>query len=783
MQSGIEISLLNQATASQHTSAMFQIGGLAKCAILKSNQSKSTSRFVAKTSAIVASVVILTLVIALGMLNRTTDSVNHLSAVREQSRFSRAIDNEVDAVKGELAMLASGRSTRDFGREEPLERDINRDFERYAWSHFGFSSAYLIDAKGQVITGQEQGSRAGQTAFDGLVPLLYSLLKNALTENGRILSDGRALLMSPGHEIELGAARLLHDGNRALIAVVLPLRRKSNAEGSYASGPLLAVAVKELTAATLSGLALRHGIDRFEITRELNGNTPSAIALKDGTDTTKAYLRWTPQRPGDPLFAMSVPVFSAAIAFIVLMLAWVFWNLRGVAAEIGRREEIAGQLVHLDELSGLHNRRSFEVLRAENLARIKDNGGSVALLMLDLDKFKPVNDLHGHKVGDELIRAVSQRLLEQVRDTDCVARLGGDEFAIIQNDMQTPRDAAQLGQRILDALNKPFDINGVEVSIGVSIGIALSPCDTDEKETLLRLADTALYRAKSEGRNRVCFFERDMDRSVQMSRIVADDLRQAIENDQLVLHYQPQVSSDGTRVSGVEALVRWQHPVHGMIPPVDFISIAEQRGLIVPLSQWVLRRACLDAQRWPSLRLAVNVSPIDFRNPEFVRNVDRIIKETGFDASRLELELTEGVVVEDADAAERAMIELRALGIGLALDDFGTGYSSLIYLRRFAFDKIKIDRSFLEYMETTGESAILVHSVVHLGRALGLRVCAEGVETAEQHRFLQAVGCHELQGYFFSRPIPADKMDSYLATLAGGTDRAETISGDTAAAA
>ncbi len=759
---------------------MFQIGGLAKCAILKSNQSKSTSRFIARTSALVAAVVILTLFTALGMLNRTTDSVNHSSAIREQSRFVRAIENEVDAVKGDLAMLASGRSIRDFAEAEPHEGDVHRDFGRYAWSHFGFSSAYLVDAVGHVIVGQEQGASAGQAAFDALGPLLSPLISGSIAASRRVQADGRAQLMSPGHEIELGTAKLLHDGSRAFIAVALPLRRKATDAEQGLTMPLLAVAVKELTAATLSALATRHGIDRFEITQQLNGDNASAIALKDGTGTTKAYLHWTPERPGDPMFAMSVPVFSAAIAFIVLMLVWVFWNLRGVAAEIGRREEIVGQLVHLDELSGLHNRRGFEVLHAENLGRIKQSGGSLALLMLDLDRFKPVNDLHGHKVGDELIRAVSLRLLEQVRSGDCVARLGGDEFAIIQNDIASPRDVAQLGQSILEALNKPFDINGIEVSIGVSIGVAMAPCDTDEKETLLRLADTALYRAKSEGRNRVCFFERDMDRSVQMSRIVADDLRAAIENDQLVLHYQPQVSSDGTKVSGVEALVRWQHPVHGMIPPIDFISIAEQRGLIVPLSQWVLRRACLDAQRWPELRLAVNVSPIDFRNPEFVRNVGKIIKETGFDASRLELELTEGVVVEDADAAERAMIELRALGVGLALDDFGTGYSSLIYLRRFAFDKIKIDRSFLEYMETTGESAILVHSVVHLGRALGLRVCAEGVETAEQHRFLQAVGCHELQGYFFSRPVPADKLDDYLAALA---DQPATGTGNTAEAA
>jgi EAL domain-containing protein (putative c-di-GMP-specific phosphodiesterase class I) len=304
---------------------------------------------------------------------------------------------------------------------------------------------------------------------------------------------------------------------------------------------------------------------------------------------------------------------------------------------------------------------------------------------------------------------------------------------------------------------------GVEVAIGCSVGIAVAPRDGTDRETLLRLADTALYEAKNSGRNRFSFFEPQMNRSLLVKRMVEDDLRNAIERDELTLHYQPQVSIDGATIIGVEALVRWPHPVHGMIPPSEFIQIAEERGLIVPLSEWVLRKACLEAKRWKGIRLAVNVSPIQFRHKDFVSNVIRIIEETDFDPAQLELELTEGVLIEDADAAETAMMDIRAHGVGLALDDFGTGYSSLIYLRRFAFDKIKIDRTFLEYMEEAGESAILVHSMAHLGRALGLRVCAEGVETAEQHRFLQAIGCHELQGFLFSKAVPASEIDRLLA--------------------
>jgi EAL domain-containing protein (putative c-di-GMP-specific phosphodiesterase class I) len=296
----------------------------------------------------------------------------------------------------------------------------------------------------------------------------------------------------------------------------------------------------------------------------------------------------------------------------------------------------------------------------------------------------------------------------------------------------------------------------------VSIGVALAPEHGRDRETLMRLADTALYEAKSEGRNRHRVFQRQMDETIRMRKIVEDDLRRAIAEDELVLHYQPVFSADGESIVALEALVRWNHPQQGMIPPASFIAMAEERGLIIPLGEWVLRRACQDGRRWPHLRMAVNVSAIQFRHRDFVASVMRALTETGFEPSNLELELTEGVIVEDADAAEAAMMELRALGVNLALDDFGTGYSSLIYLRRFAFDKIKIDRSFLESMEATGESAILVHSIVHLGRALGLTVTAEGVETPEQHRFLQALGCHQLQGYLFSKPVPREEIDRLL---------------------
>ena len=455
-----------------------------------------------------------------------------------------------------------------------------------------------------------------------------------------------------------------------------------------------------------------------------------------------------------------IVLFGSAVAAILFLLLVV--SIRRLSLELAQSQERAQTLFGRDPLSSLPNRLLFSERLDAELSRLGRMEGGVAVHFLDLDRFKDVNDTHGHQAGDELIKQVAQRLSDLLRGADTLARFGGDEFAIIQTGIRSSQDAEALARRILDSIGLPFEIGDARVSVGVSIGVALAPENGTNHEMLMRLADTALYQAKSEGRNRFSFFERTMDEAIRMRKIVEDDLRHAILRDELTLHYQPVFSADGRTIVAVEALVRWPHSSQGLISPNSFISIAEERGLVVPLGEWVLRRACMDGRRWPDLRIAVNVSPIQFRQRDFVASVVRTLRDTRFDPTRLELELTEGVVVEDADAAEAAMMELRALGVNLALDDFGTGYSSLIYLRRFAFDKIKIDRSFLESMEATGESAILVHSIVHLGRALGLTVTAEGVETREQHRFLQALGCHQLQGFLFSKPVPPEEIDRLL---------------------
>ena len=494
----------------------------------------------------------------------------------------------------------------------------------------------------------------------------------------------------------------------------------------------------------------------------------TGVLFEDIATGESLYLTWEAARPGDALKRRIGVAAIPPLAVTALLFLLVVINTRRVARELAdshaRAESLAGQ----DPLSGLPNRLLFgqtldgALMRLDDQIRAGEQEEGFALMFLDLDRFKEVNDAHGHQAGDALIQEVAKRLRELLAPGDTLARFGGDEFAVLQNGVGSDEDARMLAARILHALSEAFSIGSNSVNVGVSIGIALAPRDSRDRETLMRMADTALYEAKSEGRNRCSFFHREMEDALQMRKVVADDLRRAIAENELTIHYQPIFSADGRNVVSLEALVRWPHPTKGMISPAKFVPLAEQSGLVIPLGEWVVRRVCEDGKRWPGVKIAVNVSPIQFRQRDFVESVISVVEETGFDPSRLELELTEGVVVEDADAAEHVMAQLRDYGFPLALDDFGTGYSSLIYLRRFAFDKIKIDRSFLESLDEMGESAILVHSIVHLGRALGLTVTAEGVETPEQHRFLMALGCHEMQGFLFSRPICADDVDALI---------------------
>ena len=414
-----------------------------------------------------------------------------------------------------------------------------------------------------------------------------------------------------------------------------------------------------------------------------------------------------------------------------------------------------------DALTELPNRTAFHESMVQALLRTRRKARQ-AVLCLDLDEFKNVNDTLGHPVGDALLRAVAARLRTCVREADTVARLGGDEFAVLQIDIDRPEDAGALAQRIIEVLNEPFDLGGHQVVIGSSIGIAMAPHDGRSAEQLMRNADMALYRAKADGRSAYQFFEAQMDAQLQARRHLETDLRKALAQGEFELFYQPLLNADTEEITSCEALLRWRHE-RGMIPPVEFIPLAEEIGLIVPIGEWVLHQACAEAASWPTeISVSVNVSPAQFKARTLVQTVLDALARSGLSASRLELEITESVLLADNEATIATLHQLRDLGIRISMDDFGTGYSSLSYLRSFPFDKIKIDRSFVRDLSTQGDCAAIIRAVTGLGRGLGMTTTAEGVETREQLQQIRDEGCNEVQGFLFSIPKSARDIREFI---------------------
>ena len=428
-----------------------------------------------------------------------------------------------------------------------------------------------------------------------------------------------------------------------------------------------------------------------------------------------------------------------------------------------RAEQSIAHMARHDALTDLPNRVLFRERMAEGLARVDAQGETLAVFCLDLDNFKGVNDTLGHPIGDRLLGAIAERIRGAVGENDTVARLGGDEFAILQADA-TPHGAGALARRLAALISEPVDIDGQEINSGVSIGIALAPNDGNAADHLMKCADLALYRAKAEGRGTFRFFEPDMDAHIQARRALEVDLRRALNNGEFTLAYQPQINLAGNELIAMEALLRWSHAERGPVPPSEFIPLAEEMGLIVPLGEWVLREACKDAARWPdSIKVAVNLSPVQFRSRGLVTMVTQALAAARLEPNRLELEITEAVLLQDDETIVTMLHQLRTLGVRIAMDDFGTGYSSLSYLRSFPFDKIKIDRSFIKDIDRNRDSAVIIKAIAGLGQSLGIETTAEGIETAEQLELVRRAGCTEMQGYLASPPRPATEVDELIA--------------------
>ncbi|SEM83375.1 PAS-domain containing protein [Bradyrhizobium sp. OK095] len=435
--------------------------------------------------------------------------------------------------------------------------------------------------------------------------------------------------------------------------------------------------------------------------------------------------------------------------------------------DVTERHKAQARVAHMarhDALTDLPNRTLFREKMGEGLNQVAIAGGAMAVLCFDLDNFKTVNDRLGHAAGDRLLRWVAARLKESVGEHDTVARLGGDEFAVLQRGPQ-PQSAERLARRLVEIIGHPPPLESQSIHVGVSVGIAIAPDHGLDADELMKCADLALYQAKAKGRGAYQLFEPEMEEQARSRHALEHDLRGALESNEFHLVFQPQVRLDTTELTGFEALLRWKHPTRGLVSPAEFIPLAEENGLIVPIGEWVLRSACATAASWPAMTIAVNLSPVQFRSRGLVTMVTSALAEAGLPPQRLELEVTETALLDDSEATIEILHQLRGLGVRVSLDDFGVGYSSLSYLRKFPFDRIKIDRSFVGTLGESPESVAIVRTIASLGSVLGVETTAEGVETIEQLDFVRACGCTAVQGFYFGRPCPADEVGRTIERL------------------
>jgi diguanylate cyclase (GGDEF)-like protein len=563
-------------------------------------------------------------------------------------------------------------------------------------------------------------------------------------------------------------------GQPAMVSV-MPIVPSSDRMVQDPGSEYIHVSVKFIDADVLAKIA-----DQYLLANAHLAVAPSpdgaSIDLRNAAGEQLGIIAWNPNRPGLTLARKAGPAILGVAVLSTGLLAFLLRRLRRASLQLQVSQGQAQYLAFHDTLTGLPNRALFEDRLKRALVTVKRGRGKIALIYLDLDRFKYVNDTFGHPAGDELVRQTAKRLGHAIREADTVARLGGDEFAIILVDIRGLRTAEDLCERLLDDLGQPFELGDNQVFISASIGIALAPESGADPDELLRKADIALYEAKKNGRARYQVFAGDMDEVVLRRRIIENEMRTALEGgSQFRLAYQSVHAADGLSILGAEALIRWDHPIHGAISPAHFIAIAEERGMITLLGEWVLREACRFAASTGVPWVAINVSPLQLREDSFVDRTIEILEDSGISPSRIQMEITENVLINNVEATAATLTDLRARGIKVALDDFGTGYSSINYLRRYAIDKLKIDRSFVRLLGTSESADAIIKALIDLANALRIQITAEGVETAEQRDLLIAMGCHELQGFLLSSPVSLPQWRATYAALPDQSGRPMSV--------
>lgn len=641
-------------------------------------------------------------------------------------------------------------------RKRPLDlRWIDLNLGIWFKDYAGIDEVFILDPQDTPLYAMREGRRVRPETYialeDVAAPLVAQLRRTHTVPSRK---GAEIAMLSPG-QADLATVR----GHPAIVSVK-PLVTDSGRLAQVPGTEAVQIAVVYLDVEFIAAIGEQYGLAgaHYAIAPSTDPVARS-VGLHDRHGRSIGYFVWRPFAPGSQVIRVVGPVLM-----LVLLLSTVVIYM--LATRLARRthdlEDSRLQAQHRamhDELTGLGNRAMFDQRLDEALARMRRRKTRLALLYIDLDRFKQVNDTLGHPAGDALIRQVARRLVAEVRGYDIVARMGGDEFAILLDEPEAGGALEGICARIVAELERPFDLSGSQAFIGASIGVAVAPDHGGDRTELTRKADIALYKAKTEGRSRYVVFTPDMDADVRSREETYRDLRLALADcdRQLALHYQPIYTIDGLQMVGMEALLRWQHPQLGLVSPIEFIQAAEETGLIEVLGEWVLRRALADARDWPGVRVCVNVSPIQLRSRKFVATVRSLLEENAIAPGRLEIELTETALMAASGDVAQSLRELRRLGVACALDDFGTGYSSLSHIRDFAVDRIKIDRSFVHAVDTHAGAA-LVEAIVGLARANGLRLTAEGVESEAQYAFLRRVGCHEVQGYLLSRPVPVGQV-------------------------
>ena len=735
------------------------------------------------------------LVLALGLavsagfaLRSAAQQADRISAARQAQEVGLAVGGALDEMAQSQAGAAIWNSlVLELAKPRPDWGWVDSNVADWLHSVFGHQSDFILAPDDRPVYAEIEGKRASPASFARLRQVALPLVE-AARGRSNIAPNPHERLPGKGTHPQTTvrtAPRAIHatdlaliGGRPAVISVMHIIPEEGTKLKTVGPDPLL-VSVRYLDT------DFTHHLDKVQML--VGAHFQSDPHLKRGEQAFElsssrgqriGYLVWRSDRPGGLVWTVMAPSAALAVTGLLVALGVLIFSvaklmqrdarsleqLGAAHLELKAKEAQAHHLAFHDTLTGLPNRAFFNAVVDQMVAACEGEEG-FAVLLVDLDRFKQVNDTLGHLGGDLLVQQVASRLQALIGAADLVARLGGDEFAILLGDRTSEEDIANFATALVAELREPFDVLGTKVFIGASAGVARRGAGRAERSELMRMADIAMYRAKAEGRNGFRFFTESMDESVRLRRGIERDLRDAITNKRgLVVHYQPQMDAHGSTVVGVEALIRWHHPDRGWLAPGAFVPIAEETGLIHDLGRWVLGQACAVARNWPDLSVAVNLSPVQFRTRGFASDVLAIVTRAGVRPEQIELEVTESILLDNDDLVREAITYLRNAGFRIALDDFGTGYSSLSYLRDFQVDKLKIDRSFTNGIGEANDAAAIIEAVVRLGHAMGLSVTAEGVETAEQRDFLEAAGCNELQGFLFSAAIPEGGIGDLVRT-------------------